>query len=184
MTNPTIFYPPSFIESIIDMDSITHIMMSSQFRDMLLLDTPCLISTRFIILPDNMLLFMIRMTINTSLKKDTPKDICYQLSLSTPETHLSMRLIKHMTGILTVPESDLSCQILNVIIITIIGHLMYSASISKTLHLEVQKNFTSQPLNITAYSDFRKYNFTVNIVAKHDDDDDDDHHHDDHSKTD
>ncbi len=61
---------------------------------------------------------------------------------------------------------------------------MFSASLSKTLQLEVKKNFTSQPLNITAYSDFRKYNFTVNIVAKHDDDDDDDHHHDDHSKTD
>lgn len=63
---------------------------------------------------------------------------------------------------------------------------MYSASISKTLSLEVKKNFTTQTLNVIAFSDFKKYAFNVTLVNKSndDDDDDDDHHHDDHSKTD
>lgn len=62
---------------------------------------------------------------------------------------------------------------------------MYSASISKTLSLEVKKNFTTQTLNVIAFSDFKNYTFNVTLVNKSDDDDDDDdHHHDDHSKTD
>jgi hypothetical protein len=61
---------------------------------------------------------------------------------------------------------------------------MYSASISKTLQFEVQKNFTNQTLSVTAYSDFSKFDFNVTLYQKGSDDDDDDHHHDDHSKTD
>ena len=62
---------------------------------------------------------------------------------------------------------------------------MYSASLSKTLSLEVQKNYTNQTLSVTAYSDFKNFTFNVTVFAKgSDDDDDDDHHHDDHSKTD
>ena len=60
---------------------------------------------------------------------------------------------------------------------------MYSASISKSLQLEVQKNYTNQTLTVTAYSDFKNYTFDVTIFRKGDDDDDD-HHHDDHSRTD
>lgn len=59
---------------------------------------------------------------------------------------------------------------------------MYSASISKNISFEVKKNFTTQVLNVTAFSDFKNFTFNVNIVRKDDDDDDD--HHDDHSKTD
>lgn len=58
---------------------------------------------------------------------------------------------------------------------------MYSASLSKKIQFEVKKNFTTQVLNVTAYSDFKNFTFNVNIVRKEDDDDD---HHDDHSKTD
>lgn len=62
---------------------------------------------------------------------------------------------------------------------------MYSASLSKTLSLEVQKNYTNQTLSVIAYSDFKNFTFNVTVFAKgSDDDDDDDHHHDDHSKTD
>jgi hypothetical protein len=62
---------------------------------------------------------------------------------------------------------------------------MYSASLSKTLALEVHKNYTNQTLTVTAYSDFKNFTFNVTVFAKgNDDDDDDDHHHDDHSKTD
>lgn len=49
---------------------------------------------------------------------------------------------------------------------------MYSASISKTLQFEVKQNFTSQFLNVIAYSDFKNYTFKVSIVANSDDDDD------------
>ena len=82
------------------------------------------------------------------------------------------------------PELDLLSQTHHVNFDINLGHFMYSASLSKTLSLEVQKNYTNQTLSVTAYSDFKNFTFNVTVFAKGSDDDDDDHHHDDHSTTD
>lgn len=123
------------------------------------------------------------MTTSMSRKRDTQKDTCWGRSLSITGIPASLPSTKLMIHIPMARELDSLSQIPQVISLSISGHLMYSASISKTLHLEVKKNFTTQTLNITAFSDFKNYTFNVTLVNKSNDDDDDDHH-DDHSKTD
>lgn len=48
---------------------------------------------------------------------------------------------------------------------------MYSASISKTIQVELKDGFKSQPISITAFNDFKNFTFVVDVVNSNDDKD-------------
>jgi hypothetical protein len=121
-------------ECITDTDSTTLTMTSNLFQVMLLLVTPYQIFTRSIITVSSTLCFMILMTMSMSHKKVILRDICWVLSLLIIEIRVRLRSIRLMTGILMEAGWGWSCQILHVIIFfNILGHTMFTASISKTI---------------------------------------------------